>query len=119
MEESVDMDTNIPSEHQQNRPIEIEEEEEATQEPSQSKSKCKQVARNYSQRAKCWQHFDEIKENGKRVAGKCKYYGVIYKVDPNKNGTKNLKNHFSRCSQNPDNQSKQTQTQLIFEKGKN
>jgi len=64
----------------------------------------------------CWQHFIEIKENGKRVASKCKYCGVVYKADPNKNGTKNLKNHFPKCSKNPDNQSKQTQTQLIFEK---
>jgi len=30
-----------------------------------------------------------------------------------------LKNHFSRCSQNPENQSNQTQTQLIFEKNPN
>ena len=88
MEESVDMDTDIPSEHQANRPIEIKEDEEATQEPSQRRRNGKQMARNYSQRAKCWQHFDEIKENGKRA-------------DSNKNGTKNLKNHFSRCSQNP------------------
>ena len=70
MEESVDMDTDIPSEDQVNRPIEIEEEEEATQEPSQCKRHGKQVARNYSQRAECWKHFDEVKEDGKRVAGK-------------------------------------------------
>ena len=31
VEESVDMDTDIPCEHQTNRPIEIEEDEEATQ----------------------------------------------------------------------------------------
>jgi len=77
------------------------------------------VVRNYSQGAECWKHFHEIKENGKIVAGKCKYCNVIYKADPNKNGTKNLNKHFSRCSQNPKNQSKQTPTQLIFEKDEN
>ena len=53
VEEAVDMDTDISSAHQANRPIEIEEEEEATQEPSQCKRNRKQVARNYSQRAEC------------------------------------------------------------------
>jgi len=105
---SVYMSIGIPSEHQQNCHTEIEE-EETTREAPQSKSKGKEVARQYSQRAECWQHFVDIKENGKRVAGK-------YKVDPNKNGTKNLKNHFPKCSKNPDNQSKQMQAQLIFEK---
>ena len=72
MEESVDMDTDIPSEQQANPPIEIEEHEEVTQEPSQRKRRGKQVVRNYSHRVECWKHFDEIKEDGKRVAGKCK-----------------------------------------------
>jgi len=48
LEDSVDMDTDILSEHQPNRSIKIEEEEEATQEPSQRKRNGKQVARNYS-----------------------------------------------------------------------
>ena len=100
MEESIDVDTDIPSEHQANWQIEIEEDKEATQEPSQRQRCGKQVARNYSQRAESWKHFDEIKENGKRVARKCKYCNVIYKANPNRNGTKNLKNYFSRCSQN-------------------
>ena len=64
-------------------------------------------------------HFTEIKENGKRVAGKCKYCDVVYKADSTKNGTKNLKNHFPKCPKNPDNQSKQKQAQLIFEKDPN
>ena len=110
VEQSVDMDTDIPSEEQANRPIEIEEDEEATQQASQPKRHGKQVVRNYSQRAECWKHFDEVKEDGKRVAGKCKYCNVIYKADSNKNGMKNLNKHFARCSQNPQNQSKQTQT---------
>ena len=87
-EESVDMDTNIPSEHQSNDPIEIEEEEEASERVTQSKI---QVARKSTQRAKCWEHFEEFKENGKRMVGKCKYYGKIYMVDSSKNGMKNLK----------------------------
>ena len=41
MEESVDMDTDIPSEDHDNRPIEIKEEEEATQESPPTKSKWK------------------------------------------------------------------------------
>jgi len=119
VEESVDMDSDIQNEQEANPPIEIEEDENAIQEPSQRKRHGKQVVRNYSQRAECWKHFDEIKENGKRVAGKCKYCNAVYKADPNKNGTKNLNKHFLRCPQNPENQSKQTQTQLIFEKDEN
>ena len=38
VEESVDMDTDIPSEHQVNDPIEIEEEEKPTQGAPPSKS---------------------------------------------------------------------------------
>jgi len=53
------------------------------------------------------------------VAGKCKYCDFVYKADPSKNGTKNLKNHFPKCSKNQDNQSKQTQALLIFEKDQN
>ena len=57
MEESVDMvhmNTDAPSEHPANDPIEIEEEEE---EPNQGApkgtSKGKEVARKYTQRVKC------------------------------------------------------------------
>ena len=32
---------------------------------------------------------------------------------------KNLKNHFPKCPKNPDNQSKQKQAQLVFEKDPN
>jgi len=49
-EESGDMDTDIPSEHQPNDPIEIEEEEEASQRATQSKT---QVVRKSTQRAEC------------------------------------------------------------------
>jgi len=45
LEESVDMDTDIPSEHQPNDPIEIEEKEEESQKAMQSKNKGKQVGR--------------------------------------------------------------------------
>jgi len=41
------------SEHQLNDPIEIEEEEEANQRATQSKSKGKQVARKSSPTAEC------------------------------------------------------------------
>ena len=119
MEESVHMETDIPIEDHDNVPIEIEEDETTQEAPPPTKSKGKQVPNNYSRRAECWSNFIEIKENGKRVAGKCKYCNIICKTDPSKNGTKNLKNHFSRCSKNPDNQSKQTQAQLIFEKDQN
>ena len=40
-------------------------------------------------------------------------------ADLNNNGTKNLKNRFPNWSKNPDNQRKQTQAQLIFEKDQN
>ena len=63
MEESVDIDIDNP--HQVNDPIEIEKEEEPTQGAPISKSKGKQVARKSTQRAECWEHFIEIKENGK------------------------------------------------------
>jgi len=109
MEESVHMETDIPSEDHDNVPIEIEEvqEDDTTQEaPSQTTSKGKQVANQYGRRAECWSHFIEIKENNKRVAGKYKYCDVVYKADSTKNGTKNLKNHFPKCPKNPDNQSK-------------
>ena len=97
VEESDDMDTNVPSERPVNDPIEIEEEEEEqTERATKSMSKGKQIARKSTQRAECWDHFEEIKENGKRVAGKCKYCGIIYKADSTKNGTKNLKYHFPR-----------------------
>jgi len=46
------------------------------------------------------------------VAGKCNYCSVIYKANPNKNGMKDLKNYFPRCSQNP-NKSKQTNTNSV------
>ena len=62
------------------------------------------------------QHFIELKENGQSVAGKCKYCNKICKANSSKNGTKNLKTHFSKCPDNPDNQSKQTRTQLVIEK---
>ena len=42
----------------------------------------------------------------------------MYKADPNKNGTKNSKNHFPKCSKNLDNQSNQTQAQLISKNDK-
>ena len=119
MEESVDLDVNVPSEHQLDDPVEIEEEEEASQGATQNKSKGKQVARKCTQRAECWNHFEEIKENGKRVAGKCKYCGYTYKADPSKNGTKNLKNHFSKCPKNPNNESTHRQSQLIFQEDPN
>ena len=83
----------MPSEHQTNCPIEVEE-KEATHEASQSKSKGKPVAINYSQRGECWQHFIEFKENYKKVAGMYKYCGVIYKANPNNNAMKNLENYF-------------------------
>ena len=101
MEESVDMDTDIPQ--QLNDPIEIEEEEEPTQGAPTSKSKGKQVARKSTQRAEYWEHFIEIKENGKRVASNYKYCNKIYKVESTKNGTKNLKYHFHKCPENPHN----------------
>ena len=63
MEESVDIDTDIP--HQVNDPIEIDEEEESTEGAPTSKSKGKQAARKSTQRAECWKHFIEIKENAK------------------------------------------------------
>jgi len=69
-------------------------------------ARAKQVARKSTQRAKCWEYFIEIKENGKRVVGKCKYCRKTYKAESTKNGTKNLKNHFPKCPENPDNQSK-------------
>jgi len=52
------------------------------------------------------QNVIELKENGKRVADKYKYCNKIYKADSSKNGMKNLKNHFPKCPDNPDNQSK-------------
>ena len=115
------METDIPSEDhdKDNLPIEIEEEETTQEAPPTTKSKGKQVANSYSRRAECWSHFIEIKENGKRVAGKYKYCDIVYKTDSTKNGTKNLKNHFPKCPKNPDNQSKQIQAQLIFEKDPN
>ena len=119
MEESFDMDAD-PSEHQPNDPIEIEEEEEEqTQRATKSMGKGKQVDRKSTQRAECWDHFEEIKENGKRVAGKCNYCGKIYRAESTKNGTKNLKNHFPKCPENPNNKNKQTQSQLVFEKDPN
>ena len=53
--------------------------------------------------AECQEHFIEIKKNGKGVAGKCKYCDKIYKAESTKNGTKNLKNHFPKCLENPNN----------------
>ena len=100
MKESVDKDIDIPSADHDNQPIEIEEEEEATQETPPTKRKGKQVANNYSRRAECWNHFIEIKENGKRMVGKSKYCDVVYKADPNMNRIKNLKNHFAKFSKN-------------------
>ena len=47
----IHMDTDISSADHDNQPIEIEEQEEATQEAPPTKSKGKQVANNYSQRA--------------------------------------------------------------------
>jgi len=119
IEESVNMETDIPSEDHDNVPIEIEEDETTQEAPPQTKSKGKQVGNSYCRRAECWSHFIEIKENGKRIAGKCKYCDIVYKADSSKNGMKNLKNHFSKCPKNPDNQSNQTQAQLIFEKDPN
>lgn len=84
-----------------------------------SKAKGKQVTRKAKKRAECWNHFIELKKNGVRAAGKCKYCGIIYKAHPNRNGTKNLKNHFPKCSKNPSNVTKQTQTQLVFAKDGN
>jgi len=50
VEESIHLDTDIPSDDHANQPIEIEEEEEeATQEAPKSKSKGKQVAKKCSQ----------------------------------------------------------------------
>ena len=113
MKESVHMETDIPSEDHDkfdNVPIEIKEHDtHTTQESpsvSQNMGKGKEVANQYDRRVECWKYFTEIKENGKRVAGKCKYYNVIYKADSTENGTKNLKNHFPKCSKNPENQSK-------------
>ena len=83
MEESVHMamETDIPSEDHDkvdNVPIEIEEDDTTQEAPSQTKGKGKQVANQYGRRAECWSHFTEIKENGKRVAGKCKYCDIVY-----------------------------------------
>jgi len=97
------MDTDISSEHQPNDPIEIGEEEEANQRATQSK---KQVVRKSTQRAECCEHVEELIENGKRVAGKCNYCGKMKKADSSTNGMKNLKNHFPKCPETPNNQSK-------------
>jgi len=40
----------------------------------------------------------------------------MYKDGPIRNGTNNLKNHFPKRHENANNQSKQTQSQLVFEK---
>ena len=53
------------------------------------------------------------------MANKCKYCNVAYKADLNKNGMKNLQKSFCKVLKNPNNQSKQTQPQLIFEKDEN
>ena len=58
-------------------------------EHQQARAKGKKVARKSTQRAEYWEHFIEIKENGKRVVGKCKYCNKIYKAKSTKNGTKN------------------------------
>jgi len=53
MEELVHMDIDIQGDDGPNKPTEIEDEEEATQKVPQNKSKRKQVAKKYSQRAEC------------------------------------------------------------------
>ena len=123
MEESVDIRSDA-CEEADNVPIQIEEDDTHTtqeapsvsQTQSMGKGKGKEVANEYGRRAECWKYFTEIKENGKRVAGKCKFCDIVYKADSSKNGTKNLKNHFPKCPKNPDNQSKLKQAQLVFEK---
>lgn len=99
-----------------------EEETEATQatQPSNSTGRQKGVAKRYKKRAECWEYFDPIFKNGIRVEAKCMFCGIIYKAHSSRNGTKNLKNHWPICPENPSNQTKgMTQTQLAFVKGEN
>lgn len=103
VEELVDMDTDIESDHPGNDPIKIKEEEEPTQGVPKSKSKGKQVVRKSTQRAECWQYLKEIKDNGKRVVGKYNYYVQIYKAESSKKGTKKFKNYFPKCPENLNN----------------
>ena len=64
------------------------------------------MARKSTQRVECWDHLEDIKENGKRLGSKCNYYSKIRKAESTKNGTKNFGNYFLKFLENPSNQSK-------------
>ncbi|KAK9741788.1 hypothetical protein RND81_03G128300 [Saponaria officinalis] len=70
-------------------------------------------------RAGYWVHFREYMENGVRRS-KCLYcIKKIFASDGNKNGSKNIKNHWLVCPANPDapvNKSKNRQSELVFDR---
>ncbi|KAL9670401.1 hypothetical protein QQ045_007952 [Rhodiola kirilowii] len=74
----------------------------------------KSVTNKRRARSDFWEGFKEYKdEKGRRA--RCKYCPADYAADPVKNGTKNLKLHFSACKENPANLSKGKQTKLALE----
>ncbi|CAM8899869.1 unnamed protein product [Rhodiola kirilowii] len=74
----------------------------------------KSVTNKRRARSDFWEGFKEYKdEKGRRA--RCKYCPADYAADPVKNGSKNLKLHFSACKENPANLSKGKQTKLALE----
>ena len=66
--------------------------------PEPAKKKRKAV----ESRAKCWDHFDKMKDEAGGPTTKCKYCGKIFCADSKKkNGTSSLKNHVLNCKKMP------------------
>lgn len=62
-----------------------------------------------------WAGYEKYLDADNKRRARCLYCGKTYASDSSKNGTKNVKNHFSACKKNPANMEKGNQSQIIFE----
>ncbi|XP_056691651.1 zinc finger BED domain-containing protein RICESLEEPER 2-like [Spinacia oleracea] len=102
-------------------PVDDEVEEKRTPEyelhpTKKSKDGFKYVSMKKSKRkAPYWVDYWMYLDNADMIRAECKFCERNFAADPNTNGTKNVKKHWTTCPKNPANKSKGKQTHLIFE----
>ena len=79
--------------------------------PEKQTEPTKKKRKGVEARAKCWLHFEKIKDEAGGPAAKCKHCGKTFYGDSKKNGTSSLRNHVLNCTKMP--QSKDTRQSLL------
>lgn len=79
---------------------------------SRGGSRSQPVSKRRATRKEYWVGYTEFYDENKLLKAKCKYCGSVYACDSNRNGTKNVRNHFYRCEKNPANKGNRTSLAL-------